>query len=370
MRIQLVGRVLKIRIDDDIVDSFWYGVSYREIQDGIDLYAGKFDSVQVVINSAGGSVTEGMAIRSAFQALVAEGIQVAVEVAGVAASISSVIALSGSSLTMNTGSYLMIHRPYTLAVGDYEELRNTADTLEKMNDDLISIYKEKSTLTEEEIKSYITKETWFTASEAQQYGFAETVNVPESGVVLNSSGRKMGNSFMASTFKNIPENLIIPKNQDAVVTETVPVEPQQKGFVKMASLNDYLSKDVEAKQEHDAAILAAKEAGADSVKTALKASAENVKAILNSSVYPQPIKALAIAVASGEASHDRLNDMVALFDSLNAKNESTDAEKTTEETKETPPVEKPTEGEQTPENKGKIDSPEAMKKYLSKKAGA
>lgn len=206
LTVRLQDDILIIDIDDEIHQ--WWGVSFKEIKDGIIYYKGKFTKVKVFINSPGGSVTDGMAIRNEILRLVEEGFDVDIEVIGLAASIASVIALAGTSLKLRTGSYLMIHRPYTVAVVDWEEAYNIASNLKKIYDDLIEIYDSSSNLEVEQIKTYVDAETWFTAKEAVQYGFASKITLPEKGEIVNNSSRVINGSGMIwSSFMNIPENL-------------------------------------------------------------------------------------------------------------------------------------------------------------------
>jgi ATP-dependent protease ClpP protease subunit len=93
-----------------------------------DMLAGVSGPGTVRINSPGGLVFDGIAIHSMLSRM--EGVTVRVE--GLAASIASVIALAGARLEMERGSMLMIHNPWNIAMGDAEELRKSADVLDKI----------------------------------------------------------------------------------------------------------------------------------------------------------------------------------------------------------------------------------------------
>ncbi len=130
-------------------------------------------AIRVYINSPGGSVTDGWSI---YNIISKYRDKVEVEVIGMAASIASVIALSGSKLIMNKGTYYMIHRASTLMWGSAKDLRKTADLMEMMETDIVNLYETKTALTRDEIIQAMEDETWYTASEALDVGFADMVN--------------------------------------------------------------------------------------------------------------------------------------------------------------------------------------------------
>lgn len=127
------------------------------------------EAVEININSNGGSVTGGIAIANMLKAYPGE---VTCNVLGVAASIASVIACAGKTLAMGEGSFLMVHNPFAYTSGTAEELRKDADTLDKMRDAIIAIYKGKCGDKEDELKMLMDDESWLSRDEARKFGFA------------------------------------------------------------------------------------------------------------------------------------------------------------------------------------------------------
>lgn len=125
--------------------------------------------INVYINSYGGEVAEGLAI---YNALKRHKAKVVTYCDGFAASIASVIFMAGDERIMNDSSLLMIHNAWSIVEGNAEQLRKQADDLEKITQASIIAYKAHSTLTEEEIKALMDKETWILPEEALEYGFA------------------------------------------------------------------------------------------------------------------------------------------------------------------------------------------------------
>jgi ATP-dependent Clp endopeptidase proteolytic subunit ClpP len=130
-------------------------------------------TIDLHINSPGGSVTDGIAI---YNLLKNHSSTVNVVIDGLAASMASVIAMAGDTITMPENALMMIHNPWGGASGDAEELRKTADILDKMKSALISAYAIKTGKESDEIASLMDAETWMTGSEAVELGFATQVS--------------------------------------------------------------------------------------------------------------------------------------------------------------------------------------------------
>lgn len=131
--------------------------------------------VTIHIDSYGGVATEGIAIRNLLMDYFDE---IDVIVDGIAASSASVIALSGN-LTMPEGSILMIHNPWTIAMGDKYDLAKEIKTLQSMENSYMDVYMKAFNGSREELATLLDEETWLTAEEATQYGFANKVKQEE-----------------------------------------------------------------------------------------------------------------------------------------------------------------------------------------------
>ena len=125
--------------------------------------------IEININSNGGNIAGGLAIANAIKAY-SKGKKTC-NVLGVAASMASVIACAGDELKMGQGAFLMVHNPWTVTMGNAEELRKDADTLDKMRDSILSFYQSKSTKSAEELKALMDAETWISRDEANDFGF-------------------------------------------------------------------------------------------------------------------------------------------------------------------------------------------------------
>lgn len=130
----------------------------------------------VRINSAGGVVTEGVAIYNAIR-MHAErnGVEVSVFIDGAAYSTASLIAMAGDRIVMNAGTTMMVHDPSTITFGNAAEQRQSADVLDKMANQFAAIYGARAGITPAAARDLMRAETWFTPEEAVAAGFADEV---------------------------------------------------------------------------------------------------------------------------------------------------------------------------------------------------
>jgi ATP-dependent Clp protease, protease subunit len=159
----------------DIASTTWRGDEVTPKQFKKDLDAlGDINMLDVYINSGGGDVFAGQAIHSMLKRHKAT---VNVHIDGLAASIASVIAMAGDKVYMPSNSMMMIHNAAAGLLGYYyaSDLRKMADDLDQVGEPIINTYKEKSGMPAAEIKKLMDAETWMTAEEAVELGFADEV---------------------------------------------------------------------------------------------------------------------------------------------------------------------------------------------------
>jgi len=133
------------------------------------------ESVEVEINSPGGSVFEGNRIYNALRGMSARGVEITTTVNGLAASMGSVILMAGDKRQMTHGSRIMIHEASCMAWGDARVMRKNADLLEGISSEIAGIYAERTGSDAAAIRKLMFAETWMTADEAKQNGFVHAV---------------------------------------------------------------------------------------------------------------------------------------------------------------------------------------------------
>ena len=133
-------------------------------------------NVTVHINSPGGDVMAGAEIYSALRehSLNGEG-RITVIVTALAASAASIIAMAGDEILMHPVAYMMIHNPWTIAMGDAKKLRKTAKTLDEISEGLIAAYQQRTGKDRDELKKLLDAETWMSAATCVDEGFADAM---------------------------------------------------------------------------------------------------------------------------------------------------------------------------------------------------
>lgn len=121
------------------------------------------------INSPGGDVFDGLAI---FNDLVAHKGRVRVEVTGLAASIASIIAMAGDEIAIADNGFMMIHNAWTIGIGNRHDFNELSGTLAKIDDALARTYASRTGAGIRSIKQMMDDETWLSAKEAKEHGFA------------------------------------------------------------------------------------------------------------------------------------------------------------------------------------------------------
>lgn len=183
----------------------WWGdeVTPKEFAD--DLKAlGDITDLTVRINSGGGDVFAGQAIHNLLKSHKAK---VTVYIDGLAASIASVIAMAGDTIIMPRNAMMMIHNPWTIGIGNANDFRKLAEDLDKIRESLIAAYQTKTGMDRDELIALMDAETWLTADEAIQYGFADQMDSAKQVAASMKSGVLVMNGlqFDLSKFKNRPQ---------------------------------------------------------------------------------------------------------------------------------------------------------------------
>ena len=159
-----------IGIYDPIGYDYWddSGVTAKRISAALRSLDGA--DVVVNINSPGGDVFEGLAIYNLLREYKGH---VTVRVLGVAASAASFIAMAADEIQIARAGFFMIHNAWTGLWGNRNDLRETADFLEQIDDTIADIYNVRSGLSMDELKADMDKERWINGRDAIDSGFAD-----------------------------------------------------------------------------------------------------------------------------------------------------------------------------------------------------
>ena len=128
----------------------------------------KYADIDVHINSGGGDAFAGIAI---YNILKRHKGKITVYIDGIGASSASIIAMAGDKIVMPKSSQLMIHRPWGMAVGNADEIRKFADSLDSCCQSIMEVYYENKAANVENttLDELVKAESWLTPENAKNY---------------------------------------------------------------------------------------------------------------------------------------------------------------------------------------------------------
>ena len=177
--------------ESEILIFDYVGYPYNDPREFIQALS-EMGNVTIRINSPGGDVFDGMVLVNAIASH--KGI-VTTRVEGLAASMASVIAVSGKKVQAYDNTMLMIHNAWTFAMGNQYEMRDTADLLEKIDSNILDAYQNKSKKGKKAIAEMMKATSWMTAKEAKDNGFIDEI----------VTGKSVKAEFNLSIFANLPD---------------------------------------------------------------------------------------------------------------------------------------------------------------------
>ena len=192
------------------------GITAKQVAEQLAALTG-VSVINVRINSAGGSVFHATAI---YNALARHSARVEVDVDGAALSSASLVAMAGDEIRMAENAMMMIHDPLSLAFGGSDDLRKEAELLDQVKANLVSTYSARTGVKTAEVARLMGEETWFTAQEAVDKGFADSI----------TDAKRIAAIGDLSRFQNVPTSFVggptasvdpKPKIHDAGIGPTI-----------------------------------------------------------------------------------------------------------------------------------------------------
>jgi ATP-dependent Clp protease protease subunit len=206
-------------LEGAISDVTWWGNEVTPAAFKSELAAGKGDII-VWINSPGGDV---FAASEIYTALKEYSGKVTVKISALAASAASIVAMAGDEVLMSPVSYMVIHNPSTIAIGDTDEMRRAIAALDEIKEGLINAYEVKTGLAREEISAMMSRESCLNAKSAMDLGFADGI-LYTNGTAEDSSKPV---NFSRTTIMNS-------------ILEKLPHKPAVKGWVSISDRVNWL----------------------------------------------------------------------------------------------------------------------------------
>ncbi|MCM1235729.1 MAG: Clp protease ClpP [Ruminococcus flavefaciens] len=156
--------------DADIYD--WLNYDYVSPSQVEDILNNADDEVRVDINSGGGSVFAASEIYSMLKDYSGK---VTVNIQGLAASAASVIAMAGDEINMSPTAQMMIHKASTISMGNADDFAHDSSMLDTTDQSIVNAYEAKTGMNRDDILQMMSNETWMTAQDAVDKGFADSI---------------------------------------------------------------------------------------------------------------------------------------------------------------------------------------------------
>lgn len=228
-----------------IAEESWFSDDITPAMFKEELFAGD-GPITLHINSPGGDC---IAASQIYTMLMDYPHDVTVQIDGMAASAASVIAMAGTKVCMSPTSMMMIHNPFTMAMGDTEEMWKAIQLLDEVKESIINAYQIKTGLSRDELSKLMDGETWMNALKAKELGFCDKVlytgelDLPDNTAGFSFGRRAAAACLMNRVLASIPKAVLAepkePEHPPDTAPTLEPVIPDNR--VKAADLEKRLS---------------------------------------------------------------------------------------------------------------------------------
>ena len=161
----------ELYLEGVIAQESWYGDEVTPAAFKADLTDGQ-GPITLHINSCGGDC---IAASMIYTMLMEYPFDVTVQIDGLAASAASVIAMAGTHVCMSPTALLMLHNPWTSAVGDTADMQKAIALLDEVKESILNAYEIKTGLDRQTLSQLMDQETWMSAYRAKELGFCDDV---------------------------------------------------------------------------------------------------------------------------------------------------------------------------------------------------
>lgn len=207
-------------VDTDDEAEWWGGVSPQAFIK--ELNALSAPVIHLRVNSPGGSV---FAARAIEQALREHKSQIVAHIDGLAASAASFLIMGADEIIAAPGSFIMIHKAWTIAWGNADELVSTAGLLDQIDGSLVKTYAARTEQDAEQVAAWMKAETWFEADKAAELGFVDRV--------AEADAPKSNAAWDLSAFEHAPKQRAA---QPAPVARHEPAQPDRSALARAAAV--------------------------------------------------------------------------------------------------------------------------------------
>jgi ATP-dependent protease ClpP protease subunit len=251
----------EINIDDAI--GFW-GLTHQDFSNQLKELEGK--DIQLNIASYGGVVSDAMAI---YNSLKSHSGRITANIYGDSASAATFIAMAADEIRMADNVLFLVHNVQGMAVGDTEEMKKTIEIMDKMNTNIVNVYKKKTGLTASKVKKFMNNEEWWTAKEARDNGFIDKIVEPSEIVnreeaMVNCVDEKLKQKLVNKLNNNINQTTMAEEKKETSKVDAL-IEGMSKIFTAKVDAPEVIEtveevvEDSFSKEDVDSIVNSAKE---------------------------------------------------------------------------------------------------------------
>lgn len=183
------------------------------------------------INSPGGDVFDARAIATAIKQ---HSSNITAQIDGLCASAATYISAACKSVSMADGGFYMVHEGWTLAIGNKRDLGKTIALLEKVDNSIVNDYQKKTGADRDQIVDWMEEETWFSAEEAKEHGFIDSI-------IDDEEGPNNAASWNLSAYANAPAALVNNKVTDNKSDDDFDIEENKEFLAKLKRQTEALA---------------------------------------------------------------------------------------------------------------------------------
>jgi ATP-dependent Clp protease protease subunit len=209
---------------------------------------GKGGPVTIRIHSGGGDVFAASAIRAMIMDYPG---RVTTRIDGLCASAATYVATAGDVVKMQDSAFLMVHDPWTIAVGSVEDLKAAIDLLKTVKEGIIQAYQSKTSLDAETLAKMMSDETWMTAQEALELGFVDEIVTAPAKALAGLRNAAVLNCLR--NYEKVPTELLAGLENapagDGEPAEDAPVEDISEDAAEEDASSGAVESDAEAQAE-------------------------------------------------------------------------------------------------------------------------
>jgi len=222
----------ELNINDDI--GFW-GLTHQDFTNQLKEVGD--NDIQLNIASYGGAVTDAFAI---YNSLKSHKGRITANIYGDSASSATFIAMAADEIRIADNVMFLIHNVWGGVTGEADDLRKAADNMDKVNENIIDVYKKRTGLNKSKIKALMNEGDWLTAKEAKANNLVD--KIVESSEIVNRSEAVLMNCASAE----MKEALLNKVNKLNNNQNQIEMNEETKGF--LASLKDDILNAIKPKE--------------------------------------------------------------------------------------------------------------------------